>query len=874
MILKPKYSFKKIIAQLLLLALPLVIFVSYGLFNLNKELSLLHETTNTQILMFAVGVLGATLFYGFRFRVFITIALTAFIVYTLQETAGLFNLGEFDGFLISTRVTIFSILFFVGWLVGLGIARWRYFPIAFSFFCLALQIISISRLSNFNYDDLINAIIPLAVFAIYFIYTAELIRNYQEEEKPFIFFLIKRITPFALLVIAALFLTLLVTKGDVQDAVFKYGKGNNKNKKGEPRRLTKDNADSTISSRDMMALDSSIGRKQMLMFVAKLDNYFEDGTPNPLYFNAYYYTKFDEKKQALATDSLMPDDDLFKPNPATIPLYFSKEDTSVLRKAKGKLKRKIISADVYKVNLAKSEFVAPSTAFFCQPIAIDKSFKQQFTSAYRAKMFVSELNSAYFTYMPPDKYSLIALFQELRFAQLRKVKNYAKEDSAFMKYYTYVPKGSSFDSINTLAKGIMGKETMPIDKIIALRDFFLKRDSTDKRIFSYNDNPGIPGLPEANKLSYFLFKNQKGYCAYYAAATMIMLRSVGLPTRVAGGFLTEDRSNKNKGWYWFYEKQAHAWVQVFFPGYGWIDFDTTVPDDERAHGPQPDGTPPVTAQPAAFITKGIIQSIDTATKTISILADEMMIDDNEFKIPKKTSLQLDISLAAINNDTGTISIKQLQKGLLVVAVSYAEKFKKLNVIKNENINSVLKKLPDIIPIDEIVIANTEKKKEAEKEKTSANENSIKWLYILSALVGFIIGIIICILSLPYIIYRYFLYKSNTSNTNNEKAYYVYTAAMFYFHQLSYGRKDLPILQYAEKVIDVTFNTHFTNFLNVYLKIKYTNTSLNEQDMKTVNSFLLNYRKEVQTIIPWQKRFMLFLNTITAIQFFTQAKTNQ
>ena len=58
---------------------------------------------------------------------------------------------------------------------------------------------------------------------------------------------------------------------------------------------------------------------------------------------------------------------------------------------------------------------------------------------------------------------------------------------------------------------------------------------------------------------YFLFENRKGYCAYYAGATLFMLRSLGIPSRIAVGFLTVDRSGgKNKGWYWYYADQAHA----------------------------------------------------------------------------------------------------------------------------------------------------------------------------------------------------------------------------------------------------------------------------------------------------------------------------
>ncbi|MGV2480712.1 UNVERIFIED_CONTAM: transglutaminase domain-containing protein, partial [Salmonella enterica subsp. enterica serovar Weltevreden] len=90
----------------------------------------------------------------------------------------------------------------------------------------------------------------------------------------------------------------------------------------------------------------------------------------------------------------------------------------------------------------------------------------------------------------------------------------------------------------------------------------------------------------------FLFENRKGYCAYFAGATLFMLRSLGIPSRAAAGFSTTDRSSKNPGWYWFYQDQAHAWVQVYYQGYGWIDFDTTIPDVNTQQASQPDGTPP------------------------------------------------------------------------------------------------------------------------------------------------------------------------------------------------------------------------------------------------------------------------------------------
>ena len=95
------------------------------------------------------------------------------------------------------------------------------------------------------------------------------------------------------------------------------------------------------------------GRKssKRLVFIAKLDNFFPGTeTPNPLYFTYDYYTLFDTLTQTLEIDSLMPSNDLFQPDPSKIPLYFTQTDSSVLLKAKGNLKRRIVTTEVYNSN--------------------------------------------------------------------------------------------------------------------------------------------------------------------------------------------------------------------------------------------------------------------------------------------------------------------------------------------------------------------------------------------------------------------------------------------------------------------------------------------------------------------------------------------
>jgi len=66
---------------------------------------------------------------------------------------------------------------------------------------------------------------------------------------------------------------------------------------------------------------------------------------------------------------------------------------------------------------------------------------------------------------------------------------------------------------------------------------------------------------------------RRGYCEYYATTMALLLRELGVPTRLAKGFLPGDRDPS--GHEIVRSANAHAWVEVYFPGYGWVDFDPT-----------------------------------------------------------------------------------------------------------------------------------------------------------------------------------------------------------------------------------------------------------------------------------------------------------
>jgi hypothetical protein len=430
-----------------------------------------------------------------------------------------------------------------------------------------------------------------------------------------------------------------------------------------------------------------------------------------------------------------------------------------------------------------------------------------------------------------------------------------------------MPSGADYDTIRQLAQAIVlqAGATTPIDKVLAIRDFFMAKDSLGQPIFRYADNPGIPGIPGANRLLYFLLENKKGYCAYYAGATLFLLRALGIPSRIATGFLTVDRSNKNPGWYWFYEDQAHAWVQVWFPGYGWLDFDTTVPSSETQEAPQPDQTPPLTAQTAWLVANGTITTLDTAAKKMELRVNQLMYHDEPLKLQQPVTLLLDISRTKVLRDTGMVSPTQLQVGMHVVAVSFSLSFRELKPAPGESAASLIKRWPNPVPVDEVKII--EPKPETTEGSTEWVAAKISWkqFFINLAIVAGCIGLLL--LLLPYGIFSYLLWKANGSKKLPQKAYYGYMAVMFYLYQIGYKRWQQTPLQYAKK-IDQQFGTNLQAYISTYQKIKYSTEALLPAEAQLITDGHHRIIAQLSKQIPFGKRFGGFLQPGRSLGFFT------
>lgn len=93
----------------------------------------------------------------------------------------------------------------------------------------------------------------------------------------------------------------------------------------------------------------------------------------------------------------------------------------------------------------------------------------------------------------------------------------------------------------------------------------------------------LSGPQSVDPMAYFLFQSKAGNCEYFASAMTVLLRSEGIPARYVTGFL-QGEYNDVGGDFIVRASDAHAWVEVYFPEYGWITFDPTPPGNEASRG--------------------------------------------------------------------------------------------------------------------------------------------------------------------------------------------------------------------------------------------------------------------------------------------------
>lgn len=133
----------------------------------------------------------------------------------------------------------------------------------------------------------------------------------------------------------------------------------------------------------------------------------------------------------------------------------------------------------------------------------------------------------------------------------------------------------------------------PLSKALRIQQFLSATGG-----YAYNTQVGSPSYEDA--ADYFLFVSRQGYCNQFATAMAVLLREVGVPSRIVSGFVG---GTVVGGRYIVKEKDAHSWVQAFLPGRGWADFEPTPgfsldPGMTVSSVPHPATQPGSTTKPA------------------------------------------------------------------------------------------------------------------------------------------------------------------------------------------------------------------------------------------------------------------------------------
>jgi hypothetical protein len=105
------------------------------------------------------------------------------------------------------------------------------------------------------------------------------------------------------------------------------------------------------------------------------------------------------------------------------------------------------------------------------------------------------------------------------------------------------------------------------DKAVALESYLRSN-------YTYSVDIQLP--PGEEGVSWFLFRSgNKGFCNYFASAMAVMARSLGIPARVAVGYTSGTDDPKNHQ-HVIHGTDAHSWVQIYFAGYGWVNFEPSA----------------------------------------------------------------------------------------------------------------------------------------------------------------------------------------------------------------------------------------------------------------------------------------------------------
>lgn len=159
------------------------------------------------------------------------------------------------------------------------------------------------------------------------------------------------------------------------------------------------------------------------------------------------------------------------------------------------------------------------------------------------------------------RYSVVS--REYRIVSADERSPVAEYEAAIRDRYLQLPRDS--DRIAELARNVTARAATSYEKTTALLQHLLSNYA-----YSLKADTATSSRP----IDEFLFTRKTGYCEHYATAMVLMLRTIGIPSRLVTGFLATEW-NEFGNYYTVRQRDAHAWVEVYYPQSGWITMDPT-----------------------------------------------------------------------------------------------------------------------------------------------------------------------------------------------------------------------------------------------------------------------------------------------------------
>ncbi len=150
--------------------------------------------------------------------------------------------------------------------------------------------------------------------------------------------------------------------------------------------------------------------------------------------------------------------------------------------------------------------------------------------------------------------------------QIERVRTLSYESNEIYNIYTKLPVNIP-SRVNELAHELTIGLNTNYEKTVAIEKYLREN-------YTYTLTPeDVP--VDKDFVDYFLFEKKEGYCTYYATSMVVLLRSLGIPSRYVEGYVLPPEHTSDDV-YTVTNSNAHAWVEVYFQGFGWLVFEPTT----------------------------------------------------------------------------------------------------------------------------------------------------------------------------------------------------------------------------------------------------------------------------------------------------------